>query len=294
MLPVAEGVTDHSTSTDNIRFFAYRTGRKQPAMPEATGQSERARALLDLHQPGKPVVLPTVWDAWSARLAVQAGFVALTVGSHPLADSIGKPDNEGMSFDDVLARVAQITAAVAELGSVPVSVDIESGYGLPAARLIEGLVGVGAVGLNIEDTVHSEGGRLRSSAEHAELVGALRAAADATGVHVVINARTDVFLRNGGLQTGGQDPIDLIDVAVARLTEAAGAGADVLYPVGRHEPETLRRLATELPLPVNAIAAPDQDDPAAFGPLGVARISFGPFLQYALSARANELLARWR
>lgn len=292
MLPVAEGVTDHSTSTDNIRFFAYRTGRKQRAMPEVPGQSERARALLDLHQPGNPVVLPTVWDAWSARLAVQAGFVALTVGSHPLADSIGKPDNEGMSFDDVLTRVAQITAAVADLGSVPISVDLESGYGLAAERLIEGLVGVGAVGLNIEDTVHSEGGRLRSSGEHAELVAALRSAADATGVHVVINARTDVFLRQGGLQTGGAD--DLVDVALARLTECADAGADVLYPVGRHGPETLRRLASDLPLPVNAIAAPDQDDPAAFGPLGVARISFGPFLQYALSARANELLARWR
>lgn len=246
--------------------------------------AERARVLLQLHQPGNPVVLPTVWDAWSAKLAADAGFAALTVGSHPLADSVGKPDGEGMSFDDVLARVAQITAAV----ELPVSVDIESGYGLPAPRLIEGLLGAGAVGLNIEDTVHSEGGRLRSSGEHAELVGALRAAADAAGVHVVINARTDVFLRKDAQAS------DLVNLAVARLTEAAQAGADVLYPVARHDPETLRRLATELPLPINAIASPDQDDPASFGPLGVARISFGPFFQYALAARANELLARWR
>jgi 2-methylisocitrate lyase-like PEP mutase family enzyme len=245
--------------------------------------AERARALLELHQPGNPVVLPTVWDAWSARLATDAGFAALTVGSHPLADSIGKPDGEGMSFDDVLTRVAQITAAV----EVPVSVDIESGYGLSAQRLIEGLLGVGAVGLNIEDTVHAEGKRLRSSAEHAELVGALRSAADAAGVHLVINARTDLFLRQDG------DESDRVERAMARLTEAAAAGADVLYPVGRHDPETLRRLATELPLPINAIALPDQNDPASFGPLGVARISFGPFLQFALAARAKELLARW-
>lgn len=250
--------------------------------------AQRADALLGLHQPGNPVVLPTVWDAWSARLAVEAGFAALTVGSHPMADSVGKPDGEGMSFDDALARVAQITAAV----DVPVSVDIESGYGQPAARLIEGLLGVGAVGLNIEDTVHSEGKRLRSSAEHAELVGALRSAADAAGVHVVINARTDVFLRNDAVDEGGS--ADRVEQAVARLTEAAAAGADVLYPVGRHDPETLRRLAAELPLPVNAIALPDQDDPASFGPLGVARISFGPFLQAALAGRARELLARWR
>ena len=146
---------------------------------------------------------------------------------------------------------------------------------------------MGAVGLNIEDTVHSEGKRLRSAGEHAELVGALRSAADAAGVHVVINARTDLFLRKDG------DDSDRVERAMARLTEAAGAGADVLYPVGRHDPETLRRLATELPLPINAIALPDQDDPASFGPLGVARISFGPFLQAALAGRAKEILARW-
>jgi 2-methylisocitrate lyase-like PEP mutase family enzyme len=244
---------------------------------------KRADALLALHEPGNPVVLPTVWDAWSARLAVGAGFAALTVGSHPLADSGGKADQEGMTFDDVLTRVKQITAAV----DAPISVDIESGYGEAPSRLIEGLLDAGAVGLNIEDTVHSEGGRLRSASEHAELVGALRAAADAAGVHVVVNARTDLFLRQDG------DESDRVERAIARLTEAAAAGADVLYPVGFHDPETLRRLASELPLPINAIAQPDQSDPASFGPLGVGRISFGPFLQGALSVRAKELLSRW-
>ncbi|WP_328350185.1 isocitrate lyase/phosphoenolpyruvate mutase family protein [Mycobacterium sp. NBC_00419] len=253
-------------------------------MTDHTILAARAETLLALHQPGNPVVLPTVWDAWSAKLAVDAGFTALTVGSHPVADSIGKPDNEGMTFDDLLARVAQITAAV----DVPISVDIESGYGLPAARLIDGLLEVGAVGLNIEDTVHSEGGRLRSSAEHAELVGALRAAADKAGVHLVVNARTDLFLRKDG------DESDRVQRAIARLTEAAAAGADVLYPVGRHDPETLRRLTSELPLPVNAIALPEADDPASFGPLGVGRISFGPFWQAALAVRAREILGRWQ
>ena len=119
------------------------------------------------------------------------------------------------------------------------------------------------------------------------MVGALRAAADRAGVHIVINARTDLFLRKEG------DERDRVQRAVARLTEAAAAGADVLYPVGRHDPETLRRLTNELPLPVNAIALPDQDDPASFGPLGVGRISFGPFLQTALADRAKEILARW-
>jgi 2-methylisocitrate lyase-like PEP mutase family enzyme len=244
---------------------------------------QHAGTLLALHQPGNPVVLPTVWDAWSARLAVDAGFVALTVGSHPMADSVGKADQEGMSFDDVVTRVKQITSAV----DVPVSVDLESGYAEPATRLITGLLEAGAVGLNIEDTVHSEGGRLRSSSEHAELVGALRKAADAAGVHVVVNARTDLFIRQDG------DESDRVDRAIARMKEAAAAGADSLYPVGRHDSDTLRRLATELPLPINAIALPEQDDPASFGPLGVGRISFGPFWQRALSAYSKEMLARW-
>jgi 2-methylisocitrate lyase-like PEP mutase family enzyme len=245
---------------------------------------ERAIALLALHVPGNPVILPTIWDAWSAKVAVDAGFAALTVGSHPVADSVGKADGEGMSFDDLIDRVGQITGAV----DVPISVDVESGYGEAPQRIIDGLLSAGAVGLNIEDTVHREGKRLRSPEEHAALVGELRAASGAAGVHVVLNARTDLFLRNDG------DDADRVERAVARLKLAAEAGADSLYPVGRHDADTLRRLASELPLPINAIAIPEEDDPTSFGPLGVGRISFGPFLQRALTGRAEEILARWK
>ncbi|KAA0102218.1 isocitrate lyase/phosphoenolpyruvate mutase family protein [Mycolicibacterium sp. P1-18] len=245
---------------------------------------ERARALKALHVAGDPVILPTVWDAWSAKLAVDAGFAALTVGSHPVADSVGKEDGEGMSFDDLTTRVAQITGAV----DVPISVDVESGYGEPAQRLIDGLLEAGAVGLNVEDTVHSEGKRLRTPEEHAALVGELRAASEAAGVHVVINARTDLFVRKDG------EDSDRVDRAIARLILAADAGADSLYPVGRHDDDTMRRLTSELPLPVNAIALPDTDDPDSFGPLGVGRISFGPFFQRVLSGHAETLLARWK
>ncbi|MGW5076655.1 isocitrate lyase/PEP mutase family protein [Rhodococcus sp. NPDC004095] len=245
--------------------------------------TEKATTLLGLHRPGEPVILPTVWDAWSANLAAQAGFAALTVGSHPVADSIGRPDNEGMTFSELLARVAQITGAV----ELPVSVDIESGYGQSPETLINGLVEVGAVGLNIEDTVHSEGGRLREAQEHADFVGGLRRAADAVGVHVVINARTDLFLKQVG------DESDRTARAIARLTLAAEAGADSLYPVGFHTDEVYRELTAALPLPVNAIADPVRGDKANYAALGVGRVSFGPLLQAALAVRANEILARW-
>ena len=248
-----------------------------------TALDVKAESFLALHVPGDPVVLPTVWDAWSANLAVDSGFAALTVGSHPVADSIGRSDGEGMTFRELLGRVREITDAV----HVPVSVDVESGYGLAPTQLIEGLLDVGAIGLNIEDTVHSEGGRLRSPQEHADLVAGMRQVADAAGVHVVVNARTDLFLRADG------DAADRVDRAVARLRLAADAGADVLYPVGRHDDDTLRRLADELPLPINAIALPAEGDRATLAAAGVGRISFGPFLQAELAVEAKRLLARW-
>lgn len=249
---------------------------------EVLGQ--QAAAFLAMHQPGNPVVLPTVWDVWSAKLAVGAGFAALTVGSKPVAESIGEADGEGMSFAEVLDRVRQITAAV----DVPVSLDIESGYAESPDRLVEGLLDAGVVGCNIEDSVHSQDKRLRSSSEHAEYVAALRAAADAAGPHLVINARTDLFLRKDG------DDADRIDRVIARLTECAEAGADVLYPVGRHDAETLRRLAAGLSKPVNALAAPDTDDPATFAQAGIGRVSFGPLFQVALGKYAGETLGRWK
>ena len=245
--------------------------------------ADKSSPFLALHRPGQPVVLPTVWDAWSADLAAQSGFAGLTIGSHPAANSIGKPDNEGLTFAELLTRVAQITAAV----DLPVSVDIESGYGASAEQLVEGLIAVGAVGFNIEDTVHSEGGRLRSGQEHADLVAALRAAADTAGVHLVINARTDLFVRQDG------DAAVAYNAVAFRLTLAADAGADVLYPVGGHDHATWAQLAADLPLPINAISFPERETLADYVPLGVGRISFGPRLQNALGERATEIFKSW-
>ncbi len=123
----------------------------------------RATTLLELHHTGSTLVLPNVWDAWSARVVADAGFTALSIGSHPLADSRGQGDKEDMSLDDALDGVRRICSAVPD---VPVTADLESGYDTPAVELVERMLEAGAVGLNIEDTVHSEG-RMRSATEHA-------------------------------------------------------------------------------------------------------------------------------
>lgn len=244
---------------------------------------ERARVLKTLHGT-RPLVLPTVWDAWSARLAVDAGFAALTIGSHPVADSLGVADNEGMTPNQAFAAIGRVTASV----DVPVSADVESGYGLSPIELVERLLGAGAVGLNVEDTVHSERGRLRSSQEHADYIRGIRAAADAAGVPVVINARTD-FFKNAA------DPLPLLDEGLQRLWALVEAGADCLYPVRvQSNDEAVRTLTAALPLPVNITANPDTHSLVAMRALGVGRITFGPYFQSAVGRRASELLAAWR
>ncbi len=247
----------------------------------------RATQLLDLHHSGRTLVLPTVWDAWSARAVVDAGFPALTIGSHPLADSRGQADNEGMSLADALDGIARVTGAV----DVPVSADVESGYDTEPAELVERVLGAGAVGINVEDTVHSEG-RMRSRQEHADYIGALRAAADDSGVHLVINARTDAFL---GKAETFDDPLA---EAIARLQLCEAAGSRCSYPVGARDADTVRTLLAELSGPVNVIAHPVDGSAAGsladLRALGVHRVSMGPFLQRALTQGLQDLVTPWR
>ena len=252
-----------------------------------TDIADRAEQLLSLHHGGTTLVLPTVWDAWSAKAVVAAGFAALTIGSHPLADSRGQADNEGMTLADALDGIRQVTSSV----DVPVSADVESGYGTDAAELVERVLDAGAAGINVEDTVHSEG-RMRSSAEHAEYIGALRSAADAAGVDLVINARTDVFLKPPGTF---DDPLA---EAVSRLQACEAAGARCVYPVLAPDANAIRTLVAELSGPVNVIADPVGGSSAGrlddLRALGVQRVSFGPLLQQALTGSITDLVAAWR
>lgn len=244
---------------------------------------ERAQRLNQLHAEYKPLVLPTVWDVWSARTASDAGFSALTIGSHPLADSRGADDHEGQTFEEVLAAVRQIVASV----DVPVSVDLEAGYGQEPADLIAGLIEAGGVGLNIEDTVHSDGGRVRSTQEHAQYIAGLRAAADDAGVPVWVNGRTDLFLH-------AERPSDVLDEAVERLRAMEQAGADSVYPVRIQDDDDLLTAVTgAVTIPVNSTAHPVKHDLERFRRLGVGRITYGPLLQFAMTDAMKDMLAPW-
>jgi 2-methylisocitrate lyase-like PEP mutase family enzyme len=246
----------------------------------------RATALLDLHHTGTTLVLPNVWDAWSARVVAGAGFPALSIGSHPLADSRGQGDKEDMSLADALDGVRRICSAVPD---VPVTADLESGYDTPAGELVERMLEAGAVGLNVEDTVHSEG-RMRSAAEHADYIGAIRQAADSAGVDVVVNARTDVFLKRDQFD-------DPVSEALTRLRACEEAGARCVYPVGVPDAATLRAMLDGLSGPVNVIADPRTGSAAGsledLRAMGVHRVTFGPKLMQQLSPDLEALVRPW-
>lgn len=249
--------------------------------------TERAEALLKLHRPGDPVVLPTVWDVWSAQVVVEAGFPALTVGSHPLADSLGHADGEAMTLSQALEGISRITGSV----GVPVSADLESGYDTPAPELVERALEAGVVGINIEDTVHSAG-RLRSAQEHADYIAALRQSADEAGVHLVINGRTDVFTAPDSFE-------DPLAEAINRLQLLEKSGADSLYPVKLPDTATLEAILEAVSTPLNVTAhpvdgaIPDGLSLQRLAELGVARVSFGPLLQAALSQQITQIVIPW-
>ncbi|MFD3441656.1 isocitrate lyase/phosphoenolpyruvate mutase family protein [Streptomyces sp. NPDC058685] len=244
---------------------------------------ERAERLKQLHAEHKPLVLPTVWDVWSARTVADAGFPALTIGSHPLADSRGADDHEGQTFEEVLAAVRPIIAAV----DVPVSVDLEAGYGQDPADLIAGLIEIGGAGLNVEDTVHSEDGRVRSTQEHASYIAGLRAASDDAGVPVWVNGRTDLFLH-------AKDASSVLDEAITRLRALEQAGADSVYPVNIQDDDDLLMAVTgAVAIPVNSTAHPAKHDLERFRRLGVGRITYGPLLQFAMADAMKGTLGPW-
>ena len=248
---------------------------------------ENAHKLAELHLSGETLVMPTVWDVWSAKIAVEAGAKALTVGSHPVAEVLGAPDGEKQSFDHYLAIANRIIESV----DVPVSVDVESGYGLSAEELVKKVLKAGAAGVNIEDTVHTEDNRLRSAEEHAQYIADARKAADEAGVELVINGRTDVLTRRDDFE-------DAVAEAVKRVKLMVEAGARSVYPVSLKTPEEVKALVEAVDVPVNATFSPVKGHPAAedlegLKALGVRRLTTGPLWQAAIVEPAKAQLKAW-
>ena len=248
---------------------------------------KKAATFAQAHESGDLLVLPTVWDAWSARLAESAGFQGLTVGSHPVGDALGPGDGEAMNFNDYMRATTRIVTAV----DLPVSVDVESGYGMAATELVQRVLETGAVGINIEDTVRRENGRMRDREEHAQYIADARAAADQAGVDLVINGRTDALIHGTTLF---EDPLA---EAVERIKLLEQAGARSVYPVGLPDGKSAAAVVAAVSVPVNVTAHPVNGAKAGtlaeLRELGVRRISFGPLWQAALAETSRQQLASW-
>ncbi|MCF1596978.1 isocitrate lyase/PEP mutase family protein [Streptomyces muensis] len=216
------------------------------------------RSLHKGRLPDDPLVLPGPWDAMSARVFEQAGFPALATPSAGVALSLGYEDGETPA-DEMFAAVARIVRAV----DVPVSADVEGGYGLAPKELVERLLEAGAVGCNLEDS-HG-GGVLKDPREHAEWLAEVRYAA---GDRLFLNARVDTF------EYGDADP----ERAIERAALYVAAGADCVYPIGAPA-NVLPLLRSGIQGPVNVYARPGEGpSPAELGELGATRVTFGPGL----------------
>jgi 2-methylisocitrate lyase-like PEP mutase family enzyme len=241
--------------------------------------SALASDLRALHFGERPLVLANVWDAASARAVVDAGSDAVASSSAAVAASLGEADNEGMSADTAFRAVSRISAAV----QVPVTADIEGGYGLAPAEIATRLIGAGAVGCNLEDTDHHGSGVLIDADVQAERIHAVCEAGRAAGVDLVVNARVDVYIRQVVPEA------ERAAEAVRRGKRYVSAGATCVYPIGINDPDEIALLVREMGAPVNVWLRHDSPDIAELRRLGVARISVAAGLHRAAMARTREL-----
>jgi 2-methylisocitrate lyase-like PEP mutase family enzyme len=213
--------------------------------------------LRALHVPGDPLVLPNAWDAATARLVQEAGFPVVATTSSGVAEALGYADREVTPVEEMLAAVARIARAVA----VPVTADLEGGYGLEPAELAERTGAAGAVGLNFEDTDHARFPALHPVDAQAGRIAALKGAGD-----LVVNARIDCAIRDGDLEE-----------ALARAAAYRDAGADCVYPIGVTDESQIARFVA-LEVPVNVLLSPEAPPVSRLRALGVARVSLGEYV----------------
>jgi 2-methylisocitrate lyase-like PEP mutase family enzyme len=231
-------------------------------------QTNKAIQFCQLHRGPGVLILPNAWDVASARIFEDAGIPAIATTSAGIAFSLGYPDGQRIPREEMMARIARITRAV----NVPVTADVESGYGATpedAARTTRELIEMGVAGMNLEDATGRSDQPLSSLELAVEKVKAAREAAVHMRAQIVINARTDVYLLPGG------NPDADYSEALRRLLAFRDAGADCVFAPGLKDAETIGRLAKAVECPLNILAVPGTPSIGELEKLGVARVSVG-------------------
>ncbi|MGA7623684.1 MAG: isocitrate lyase/phosphoenolpyruvate mutase family protein [Candidatus Acidiferrales bacterium] len=227
-------------------------------------QSEKAEQFRRMHHGPEILVLPNAWDCASARIFEQAGFPAIATTSAGIAFSFGYPDGEKIPRNLMLATVRRIVDCV----RIPVTADLEGGYD-NIEKTASALIESGAIGLNLEDLLHSEPPVLEDITKQAEKIRMVRRIGEASGIHLVINARTDAYLAQIG------EPASRFDHACRRLRAYIDAGADCVFLPGLTDEATIGRVLETLKFPLNILAVPGAPTISRLQVLGVARVSVG-------------------
>lgn len=233
-------------------------------------QIDKAHAFAAAHVPGRPLMLFNIWDVGSARAVADAGAVALATGSWSVAHAQGFDDGQDMPLDLITGLVSRIAGAV----DLPVSLDFEGGYAEDSATLAANtaaILATGAIGINFEDRVIGDTG-LVSIEEQATRIATIRQAADAVGIPLFVNARTDLFFQDAPVA----DHPGLLIEALDREAAYAEAGANGLFVPGLSDATLIEKLCKLSLLPVNIMRGPKTPDTATLADCGVARISHGP------------------
>lgn len=222
-----------------------------------------------LHEPGPPLLLLNAWDAMSARALELAGAPAIGTTSGGIAWAHGFPDGEKSLRADMISAIRTIANAV----SIPVTADIESGYGdgtpRDVAETVRMVVDTGVVGVNIEDSRPSASFALLETDDHCRRIEAARAAAESEGVDLFINARTDIFLMGVGAES------ERLSASIERAHSYVRAGADGIFVPGLVDLVTMRELAAALETPLNVMAVGASPRLADLAEAGVRRVSLG-------------------
>ena len=249
-------------------------------------QIERALLLKSLHVKGDPLIVFNIWDAGSAKALQEVGAKVIATGSWSVAAAHGYEDREKLPLDLVLANLKRIVASV----SLPVTIDLEGGYGRSPAEVQATVLRVlqaGAVGINFEDQIVGGKG-LYAIEDQCARIRAIRTAAEDAQIPLFLNARTDIFLKSSP-ETHNERHLE---EALERASAFSESGASGFFAPGLRNADYIGKLCAISSLPVNILALADTPSPRRLAELGVARISYGPLPYRNMIAALKEAASK--
>jgi 2-methylisocitrate lyase-like PEP mutase family enzyme len=249
-------------------------------------QADKAEQFRRMHTGPRILALPNAWDAVSARILEEAGHPAIATSSAAVAFSLGYPDGQRISRTEMLEAVARIARAV----RVPVTADMESGYGTTVRDMMEtarAVVAAGAIGMNLEDVTGDDESSFVDTSLQQEKIRAIREASSSLGVPLVLNARTDVYLMPIGEES------TRFERTVERLRAYRQAGADCVFAPGVSDQDTIAKLVKAIAAPLNILASANCPSLAELERMGVARVSAGSAVMRATLGLVRRIAKDW-